>query len=185
MILAQNQISLNRNQNILPAKFTNSTVSKHASISYLQDFKDKIGLTQLLEDGLTYQKHHNCLFTTVETIDFMLDAAVLGYTRFNHMDQLRYDNAYTILKGGAPSEKVCRDLLLNMPESAKTELRWINRQLLARKAKTEGCRNVVLNIDDTVCTVYGSQEGSGIGYNPGKKRPGFLQGKSWYLGNNK
>ena len=182
MILAQNQISLNRNQNILPAKFTNSTVSKHASISYLQDFKDKIGLTQLLEDGLTYQKHHNCLFTTVETIDFLLDAAVLGYTRFNHMDQLRYDNAYTILKGGAPSEKVCRDLLLNMPESAKTELRWINRQLLARKAKTEGCRNVVLNIDDTVCTVYGSQEGSGIGYNPGKKGRASFKEKVGILG---
>jgi hypothetical protein len=182
MILAQKQISLNRKQNILPAKFTNNTVSKHVSLSYLQNFKDKIGFSQLLENGLTYQKHHNCLFTTAETIDFMVDATILGYTRFNHMDQLRFDNAHRILRGGAPSEKVCRDLLLIMPESAKTELRWINRQLLARKAKTEGCRNVILNVDDTVCTVYGSQEGSGVGYNPSKRGRASYKEKVGILG---
>jgi stringent starvation protein B len=97
-----------------------------------------------------------------------VDANIQGFSRFNHMDELRQDNAYLKLKSQAPSEKVCRDLLLNLPARTASELRLLNKQLLAKKAQSEGSRSVILNIDDTVCTVYGDQEGAGVGYNPKK-----------------
>lgn len=50
----------------------------------------------------------------------------------------------------------------------RSELRLLNKQLLAGKDRSEGCRPVVLNIDDTICTVYGDQEGAGVVYNPKK-----------------
>lgn len=31
-------------------------------------------------------------------IDFMVDAIIYGYTRFEHMEQLRKDEAYTSIK---------------------------------------------------------------------------------------
>jgi hypothetical protein len=93
------------------------------------------------------------------------------------MDELRRDNTYIKIKGKAPSEKVCWDLLLDMPEQIKSELRWINKQVLSLKAKSEGCRDVAMDIDDTVCTVYGDQEGSGVGYNPTKKGRASLKEK--------
>ena len=177
MSLAQNQFNLNHRKNkILPATFDNSTVTGHASLSYVDNFKKKIGFRQMLESGISYDKHHNAQFTTADTLEFMVDASIQGYSRFNQMDELRRDNAYLQLKGQAPSEKVCRDLLLKLPERTASELRLINKQLLARKAQSEGSRSVVLNIDDTVCTVYGDQEGAGVGYNPQKNgRPSFKE----------
>jgi hypothetical protein len=97
--------------------------------------------------------------------------------RFNHMDELRCDNAYLKLKSQALSEKVCRDLLLNLSARTASELRLINKQLLTRKARSEGCRSVVLNIDDTVCTVYGDQEGASVGCNPKKNGRQFFKEK--------
>ncbi|MDW7657292.1 MAG: IS1380 family transposase [Bacillota bacterium] len=159
---------MNRQNKILPAKFDNTTVTGYASLGYLENFKQKIGFRQLLESGISYNKYHNARFTTADTLKFMVDATIQGFSRFNHMDELRRDNAYLKLKGQDPSEKVCRDLLLNLPARTASELRLLNKQLLARKAQSEGCRSVVLNIDDTVCTVYGDQEGAGVGYNPKK-----------------
>ena len=154
---------------ILPAKFDSTSVTKHASLAYLENFKQKIGFYQLLEETISYNKYHNSNFSTANTIDFMVNASIQGLARFNQMDELRRDNAYRKIKGKAPSEKVCRDLLLNLPEQAKSELRRVNKQLLTLKARSEGCRDVAMDIDDTVCTVYGDQEGAGVGYNPTKK----------------
>lgn len=46
----------------------------------------------------------------------MMNAVVLGYTRFNYMDSLRKDKVFCdIMDGKVLSEKVCRDLLLDLP----------------------------------------------------------------------
>lgn len=37
----------------------------------------------------------------------------------------------------------------------------LNKRLLSKKARNDGPRDVVLNVDDTVCTVYGDQNGAG------------------------
>ena len=168
MSLAHKQHSINHKVSILPAKFGSATVTSRASLAYLEAFKQKIGFRQLLEQGITYHKRHNALFNPADIIDFMVDASIQGLSRFNHMDDLRRDNAYLKIKGAPPSEKVCRDLLLSFPESTRTEIRRINKKMLEKKAQVEGPRRVALNVDDTVCTVYGDQEGSGIGYNPTK-----------------
>lgn len=85
---------------------------------------------------------------------------------FHPVGRIAPKNAYIKFKGNAPSEKVCRDLLLDLPGQTKSELRWINKQVISLKAKSEGYRDVAMDIDDTVCTVYGDQEGAGVGYDP-------------------
>lgn len=168
MSVAQKRSVLNNSAAVLPATFDSTSVTSHASLSYWESFKQKINFHKMLENGISYDKHHNAKFTTADTLEFMVDAAIQGFSRFNHMDELRWDNAYLKFKGQAPSEKVCRDLLLNLPNRTKSELRLLNKQLLSLKAQSEGSRAVILNIDDTVCTVYGDQEGAGVGYNPKK-----------------
>jgi hypothetical protein len=182
MSLAQNRPTINRSETILPAKFDNPTVTNRASLAYIEAFKQKIGFQQLLETGLSFSKRHNAQFGTANIIDFMVDAAVLGLSRFNHMEDLRHDNVYLKLKGRAPSEKVCRDLLRDLPESTASEIRLINKRLLEKKARSEGPRSVALNIDDTVCTVFGDQEGSGVGYNPTKHGRASFKEKVGILG---
>ena len=78
---------------VLPAKFDSTSVTKHASLAYLENFKQKIGFQQLLEETISYNKYHNASFSTAETIDFMVNASIQGLARFNQMDELRRDNA--------------------------------------------------------------------------------------------
>ncbi|EGD50386.1 transposase, IS4 family protein [Thermoanaerobacter ethanolicus JW 200] len=73
----------------------------------------------------------------------MIDSVIQGNTRFLHMDQLRYDNAYTEIKGHkVPSEKVCRDLIKAMPESSLEELRLINKTLLPCNLKERNVKSL-------------------------------------------
>lgn len=72
----------------------------------------------------------------------MVDAVFQDYFRFSHMEELRKDQAYLSICGGAaPSEKVCRDTQALLPQDAA-------------------------DFDDSVITVFGSQERSNVGYNP-------------------
>ena len=97
----------------------------------------------------------------------MIDAVTYGYTRFDHMEQLRNDEAYKLIKEhAAPSEKVCRDLLKLLPENACDNLRALNKSLLGIQASTQPPREVMMDFDDTVVTVFGNQGKANIGYNP-------------------
>lgn len=168
MSITKNQTISNPKIQILPAKFDNESVTNHASINYLEYFKKKINFRKILEDHFSYEKRHNAKFSTADTIEFIIDAAIQGYSRFSHMEDLRKDNAYLKLKSQAPSEKVCRDLLCRLGSRSRSEARMVNKAILSGKARCEGSRNVAINIDDTVCTVYGDQDGAGVGYNPTK-----------------
>ncbi|AIS51948.1 transposase, IS4 family protein [Thermoanaerobacter kivui] len=150
---------------ILPATFDNFTVSNNVTFTYIQAFKEKIGFNKILSSILSFKKAPNAVFQPAEIIDFMIDSVIQGNTRFLHMDQLRYANAYTEIKGHkVPSEKVCRDLIKAMPESSLEELRLINKTLLSLQSK--GTKHeVIMNFDDTVCTIFGEQEGASVGYN--------------------
>ena len=156
--------------NNLKASFTKKQISANVTYTYVQDFKDIIGFRQLLEKHLEqYEtlKAPNSKYSIADAVDFMSDAVFQGYSRFYHMEKLRKDEAYRTIHGGdAPSEKVCRDTLALLPDDAADTFRAINKELLAMQAKTEGIREVAADFDDSVITVFGSQERSNIGYNP-------------------
>ena len=156
---------------ILQATFNNSTVSGNGTFAYVEHFKQTIEFMDILRRQLPYMKGSNSTFQTAEVIDFMIDALILGHSRFSHMEALRKDEAYVRIKERQmPSEKVCRDLIERlaeeMPEAAAEALRMINRDILLQMANLGSPRDVCLDIDDTVCTVYGDQEGAEVGYNP-------------------
>ncbi len=149
------------------ATFDNETVSGNVSITYFQAFLKQIEFPEILDSSITYKKHHNSIFTPVDIINFLINATVLGYSRFTHMDILRKDKVFCDIMGDkVPSEKVCRDLLLALPKRTTTQLRRANKKILEVQASIEAPREVMLNFDDTVATIFGHQEGSGIGYNP-------------------
>lgn len=162
---------------IFKATFDNNTVSGNLGITYFQAFLEEIGLPEILDSCITYKKHYNSTFDTVGVINFMINAIVLGYSRFTHMDMLRKDKIFCDIMGdNVPSEKVCRDLLLDLPRRTATQLRRVTKKVLEVQASTEGPREVMLNFDDTVATIFGHQEDSGVGYNPRYKgRPSFKE----------
>lgn len=88
----------------------------------------------------------------------MIDAVILGYARFSHVDDLHNDSDYLKIKDSdLPNEKVCRDLLKALPDEAKDEFREANKNILALKSQNEKPREIMLDFDDPACTVFGNQ----------------------------
>mgnify|MGYP000377408376 CR=1 FL=1 len=137
------------------------------ALKHVEAFNENIGLKQLINDIISYRKAPNSTFEAADILDYMIDAAILGYSRFMHMDDLGFNPVYQNIKGQKlPSEKVCRGLLKALPEETLQQLRTLNQKILSLKANNEQPGEVTLDFDDTVCTVYGSQEGTACGYNP-------------------
>jgi len=86
----------------------------------------------------------------------MIDAVILGYTRFSQMEQLRNDVCYAEIRGEA-SPMVCRDLLKLLPADANTKLCALNKSLLNLQANSQPIREIMLDFDDTVVTVIFSK----------------------------
>lgn len=172
MILAQSFKNLNTK-----AKFSNNNISGNVNFTFLECFKHKIGFKSILDNSVSYTKHHNSKYSTSSILDFIIDSSILGFNRFSHMDDLKNDFVYQSIKGHAlPSESTCRTLLTALPDNTCQELRSLNFELLNLKSLNEKPREIMIDFDDTVCTIFGSQEGSGIGYNPRYKgRPSFKE----------
>lgn len=92
MSITKNKQDLKTQRTIIPAKFNNDTVTKHASINYFEEFKRKINFKETLENYLSHEKRNNSKFSTADTMEFIIDAVIQGYSRFSHMEDLRKDN---------------------------------------------------------------------------------------------
>jgi len=84
------------------------------------------------------------------------------------MNALQSDPGYQIVTGvdRFPDESTFRGFLGKLSWSHLIQLVALNRDLLARKARTGEKRLVWIDIDDTVITLFGEQEGATNGYNP-------------------
>ena len=133
----------------------------------IEEFKEIINFKELLQDNVTYEKGSNSTFSVECVLDFIIDCLIKGNTRFLHMEDMRNDAVYINIKGyELPSEKVCRDTIDALPKETINELKRVNQKLLELKSKNQEPREITLNFDDTVCTVFGEQEGAEKGYNP-------------------
>lgn len=186
-IIPQNDMNIEKELKKLnlKVKFNDKNVTSVATFVFLELFKKIIGLSTIINNGILYEKGANSTFHVAEIIEYLIDANILGFSRFSHIEDLRKDAGYKKIKETErlASEKVCRDLLKDLPEETFIELRAINKQILELKSMTEEIREVCINFDDTVVTIFGNQEGSGIGYNPRyngrpsfKEKVGFISG---------
>lgn len=84
------------------------------------------------------------------------------------MNQLKVDPGYQKIKGveRIPDERTLRYLISNLRIGDIEKLKKVNQAVIRLKAKMDGPREIWLDIDDTVITVFGAQQGSEVGYNP-------------------
>ena len=152
----------------LPVRFNNTTVTAFGNFGLFQAFKEAIDFRGMLGQ-IHLKRHHNCLYTNVALLDTTIDALTLGLLRFSHMNGLRTDPGYQKIKETTQiaDESTLREILAVICEQkALDRLAEINRTLLSLKARTDEPREVWLDIDDSVLTVFGNQEGAKKGYNP-------------------
>lgn len=152
----------------LPTTFDNHTVTRFANFGLIEAFKQAIGFKNIIRNTLTMRKAPNSKYQPPEMLDFLIDAQILGLSRFEHTQCIRNEQGYAKIKGidDFPEETGFRRLLAAMQENSLEELRSIDQQLREMRSKTVPPREIWLDIDDTVITLHGSQEGGAIGYNP-------------------
>lgn len=105
--------------------------------------------------------------SVVDIIGLIVMSILCGYTRYIHMERLRNDNAFLELFGMRKvlSDTSIRRALKRMdPEECDEWLLKHEFETVAPLLK----ENYVIDVDNTVKTIYGHQEGAELGYNPHK-----------------
>ena len=152
----------------LPVTFDNNTVTAFGGFGLLESFKQVIGFKDMLQQ-VKLVRHHNCQYTNTDLLDTIVDALSLGLLRFSHMEALQKDPGYQKIKDvlKVADESTLRYFLDRLSEQKGSEqLARLNQSILSLKAQCDSPREVWLDIDDSVITVFGQQKGSEIGYNP-------------------
>jgi hypothetical protein len=162
------QLEKKLKQTALPVTFDNQTITQFGLFGYLEAFKHLIGWQQIVKEHLSVNRRHNAKYSATDLLETLVDSACLGIFRFSHMDVFERDSSYQQCKeiDQVADESTLRYFLRQMTPEVIDQLATINQHLLAQKFRLEGPREVWLDFDDSVVTVFGEQEESAVGYNP-------------------
>ena len=154
--------------------FTGGELSSDGGLLLLKAFADKIGLTKLIGD----------VFHTVDTAAFRIhtDSSNLLQTIFliiaayfvdDHADAMAYDPVLLeiLQKVRLSSQPTISRFFNRMEESTLAQLRKICMELLKTAYAIEMPSAIVLDMDTTLLSTYGNQEGAA--YNAHYKAPGY------------
>lgn len=152
----------------LKVEFNNQSATSFGNFALLETFKRSFDIQGIIRGGLSVKKRWNSTYSADMLVDYMTDCCILGKSRFEHMEELNYDPGYKQVKGIAqfPTEGRFRDLMGRIEELHINELLEVNRKIIALKSSWEGPREVWLDHDDSVITLFGHQASGEVGYNP-------------------
>ena len=152
----------------LPIEYSDKQVTPYAGMSLMKRFVDQTGLREYLQTLDLPQPGSNRGYDPHQIVEAFWLGIWTGASRYIHCDWLRYD---TVLQNifswdQMPSQSTYSRFFGKFSQKRNTEVfpalqSWFFDQL--------GIDNVTLDIDSTVLTRYGSQQGSARGYNPNKR----------------
>lgn len=133
----------------------------------LFDYAEKIGLNSKLREALgKFEKAANATYPLALTLLVLIFGRALGLMRIAEFTRVENDPLLSIKFGLAklPDAKILYKDLARLTTETTKELAKVARWLAARLLKNE----VIVDVDSTVETVYGSLEKAAVGYNPTK-----------------
>lgn len=152
----------------LPIEFSDKKVTPFGGMSLMKHFLDSIKIEDKLRQLELPQGHSNRAYDPVQIIQSFWLSIWTGASRYIHADWLRYD-------------KVLQEIFdfKQMP-SQSTYSRFFNKFSLAKNTQIfpqlssmlmdmVNIQDITLDLDSTVITRSGNQQGSAKGYNPLKK----------------
>ena len=146
----------------------NSGLTHYGGIVFFQEFLRVLQfrrcLAQRVED---FRPHHD--YSLSQMILAVLYPILLGLDRLENASLLRSDVTFHYLTGlpSYPDPQSLRRFLLHAPANFRQQLHRFNDQLLQDFIhRPEHRSRLILDLDSTVVTVFGRQEGAAVGYNP-------------------
>ena len=153
--------------------FTGKNLTHFAGFFLVQQFFQRLHLRNLLARSIRFRQR-NARYTSAELVLALLYPLLVGLGRIDASGVLKRNGVFRYLTGlhNYPDATTMRRFLVRLGNEGLTSLLKLHDALRRRMLST--MTRLILDLDTTVLTVYGSQEGARIGYNPKKRgRPSY------------
>ena len=152
----------------IPYEFTNRSISPYGGLRAIEPILEKSGLRRMIKDLPLPGPGSNRGYKPHELVEGFLVSVILGATRFIHTSYIRQDEIIPKLFGwsrGVASQSTYSRFFKKFSLEDNDELfSELNRRWFERI----GPDIHTIDLDSTVITRYGTQEGVEVGYNPKK-----------------
>jgi hypothetical protein len=135
---------------------------------FLHEFIRVLQLRDFLGRHLAYRRR-NSDYSVGQMLLALIYPIILGLDRIETASLLRANGTFQYLTGlqSFPDPQTLRRFLLNAPAHLREHFHRANDRLLQRFIHLPDHRSrLIFDLDSTVLTVFGHQEGAEIGYNP-------------------
>jgi hypothetical protein len=137
-------------------------------IFFFHNFLRALQLRDFIARHVLYgRRNHD--YSVSQMVLALVYPIVLGLDRIETASRLRSDGTFQYLTGlqSFPDPQTLRRFLLNAPAPLREQLHRANDRLLQRFVHLPEHRSrLIFDLDSTVLTVFGHQEGAEVGYNP-------------------
>ncbi len=103
----------------LEVRFDNRNATRFGNFHLVETFKKAIGFGDMMESEFRLKKGLNSRYEALQLVDLLVDANILGVSRFSHTEILRGDPGYQKVKG--LEHCVPSQALSNMPVEVRSE----------------------------------------------------------------
>lgn len=160
----------------LSVSFGGKALTHFGGVFLLHRFFKRLRLRNLLHQHLRFPQR-NTRYSIPEMFLSLMYPMMLGLGRIETTHLLKHNGVFQYLTGlsAYPNPTALRRFLFRLPPKVLRQLRRLHDWLLLQMTLRGRCRTSFLfDLDSTVLTLYGRQEGAKRGYNPKKKgRPSY------------
>lgn len=153
--------------------FTGKNLTHFGGFFLVQHFFQRLKLRKLLTWGIRFKQRNN-RYTISESILALVYPILIGLGRIDATGILKRNGVFRYITGlkSFPDPTTMRRFLLRFAHEGLESFLRLHDQLRQRMIASP--RNIIFDLDTTVLTVYGKQQGARIGYNPKKRgRPSY------------
>ena len=152
----------------LPIEYSSKQVPPFGGMSLLKRFIDRLGVREKFQELSLPEKGSNRSYSASHIIESFWLSIWTGASRYVHAEWLRYDTTMQSIFcwDKIPSQSTYSRFFSKFSRKKNSEIFPELQKWFVERVKIE---NITLDIDSTVITRYGNQEGSTKGYNPQKR----------------
>ena len=159
---------MRRSPKNLKIAFNHKGLTHYGGIFFFHEFVRVLQLRHWLHRRLQYSRRNHD-YSLPQMVLALIYPVMLGLDRLETAALLRTNGTFQYLTGlpSYPDPQSLRRFLLQAPPDFREQLHlfnnWLLRELIHRP---EHRSRLILDLDSTVVTVFGHQEGAEVGYNP-------------------
>jgi hypothetical protein len=162
------RVGMRRSPRNLKIACNHKGLTHYGGVCLFHEFLQVLQFRRFASWHLEYPRR-NQDYTLPQMLLALIYPIILGLDRLETASFLRANGTFQYLTGlpNYPDPQSLRRFLLHAPPDFRAQLHRFNHRLLQRFIhQPEHRSRLILDLDSTVVTVFGRQEGAAVGYNP-------------------